>query len=1100
MKALQTLARVTLVLVLSLLVNQAKAQPYFDANGATTGSGVTTNGSYSWESAVWSTSPLGTAATINWVDGTFAIFAAGTDAVALDYTVTANANHTVAGMFLQSNGGGTVTVNGTGVLSIASGVQGFLVNGGSQNLVIYSSLGGDGGVENELSGSLYLYGNNSYSGGTVLGTSAGLNFNNNNSFGTGPISWGADPATFSTTVLATPDATAPITLANNVVPNEGTQVFAGVPAAPVVFSGAWTLPDAGTTTFYNLSGGTVVTISGAVSGSASFAKAGDGTLVLSGANTYTGGKRNRGGPLEIAGSPAGNVADFAGVLQLDGASVLSSNAIVTLASSLSNGAVNLNFSGVQTIGALFFDSTLAAPGTWGAPGSGASNPRSLFSGAGLLSFSGAPVITQQPQSLTEYPGANALFSVAVFSATSFTYQWQLDGANLPGATASSYTIANAQPPNAGTYTCAITNSHGFANTLGATLTILPTNSYVNAVLADSPIAYWRLGETNGATAHDGTANNYNGAYNHVDLGQPGYSITDPDACIGLSPSSGRACVEVDDYSPFFFAAYAPFSLEAWVNFASLTGVQRLFSTFSYTWPEFGYAFGIDGANELMFSTSTVQDAFQPLRRPLVVGLWYHLVCVSDGAAYHFYLNGQAVGTGVPIIGGGNSGVSVPLQLGCNPDPYPVPEQLNGSLDEVAIYNYALDTNQVMKHYAARYSTPMAPVVSAPVANPPTNYVSRTASIQAVAAGPALSYQWYKGASPLSGQTSDTLTLSPLQLGDADSYTVQVSNSAGTNTSPPVTLTVLPIPTNAAALNLTDGLVLHLPFDGDYRDVSGRGNNGTNVGNTTFVTGLVGAKALSYSSDAGAGSFNYVTLGVRPDLQFGADTDFSVSFWVQQPAGSNFLNLPFFTDAIGSTGNGGFAFAPNGGGGWARTISGLTVPNPRTTFNDASIFNNLDIINDGHWHHVVFTASRSANCTTYVDGLEVDSQSIVIAGNINTANPATIGQDPTGAFPVTAKAYLDDLGVWTRELTPLEVSGIYLAGASNGVSFASATVIPVPLQLRQVSGQWQISWAGGAGTLQASGVVAGGYTNVPNANSPYTIPTSSAPRLFYRLKF
>ena len=54
----------------------------------------------------------------------------------------------IGGMFLQANGGGTVTINGPGVLSIdptGGPVQGFLVNGGSQTLTINASLGGTGG-------------------------------------------------------------------------------------------------------------------------------------------------------------------------------------------------------------------------------------------------------------------------------------------------------------------------------------------------------------------------------------------------------------------------------------------------------------------------------------------------------------------------------------------------------------------------------------------------------------------------------------------------------------------------------------------------------------------------------------------------------------------------------------------------------------------------------------------------------------------------------------------------------------------------------------------------------------------------------------------
>jgi hypothetical protein len=444
-------------------------------------------------------------------------------------------------------------------------------------------------------------------------------------------------------------------------------------------------------------------------------------------------------------------------------------------------------------------------------------------------------------------------------------------------------------------------------------------------------------------------------------------------------------------------------------------------------------------------------------------------------------------------------VSVPLQLGANPPTYPAAEQVNGRIDEVAIYNYALGGNDVMNHYNARYGN-VPPIVSTPVATPPTNYAGLSSSIQAVADGLNLTYQWYKAPGTLlPGETGSTLTRSPLQLSDSGSYFVQVTNSFGVSNSPNVTLMVLPIPTNANQLNLTNALVVHLPFDGDYLDISGRSNNGTNIGSTTFTNAAIGTSAVHYFSDTGSSSFKYVTLGVRPDLQFSSNVDFTVSFWARQPAGSTYTNLPFFTDAVGSTAHGGFAFAPfagTGGGGWIWTIGTVSSPNAATTFPDSNL------INDGNWHHLAFVASRTANCTTYLDGQQVDSQSIdsAVIGDINTPNAATIGQDPTGAYAVTADADLDDLGVWRRALTPLEVGGIYVAGASNSVSFASVVIVRAALQVQQVGGQWQITWTGSSGALQAAPNVTGTYTNVIGASSPYTIPTGSSPQLFYRLKY
>jgi hypothetical protein len=74
------------------------------------------------------------------------------------------------------------------------------------------------------------------------------------------------------------------------------------------------------------------------------------------------------------------------------------------------------------------------------------------------------------------------------------------------------------------------------------------------------------------------------------------------------------------------------------------------------------------------------------------------------------------------------------------------------------------------------------------------------SFSVEATGNALSYQWFRGAtrltngpsgfgSTLSGATSTNLSLSNIQTGDAATYTVTITNVAGTITSDPATLTV-----------------------------------------------------------------------------------------------------------------------------------------------------------------------------------------------------------------------------------------------------------------------------------------------------------------------
>ena len=90
---------------------------------------------------------------------------------------------------------------------------------------------------------------------------------------------------------------------------------------------------------------------------------------------------------------------------------------------------------------------------------------------GTIAVTGRPAITNQPQSLTVFVGDPALFSVGAAGVTPFSYQWRKDGANIPSANASTYSIASATTNNAGAYTVVVTNTSGSVTSTVATLTV-----------------------------------------------------------------------------------------------------------------------------------------------------------------------------------------------------------------------------------------------------------------------------------------------------------------------------------------------------------------------------------------------------------------------------------------------------------------------------------------------------------------------------------------------------------------------------------------------------------------------------------------------------
>ena len=82
-----------------------------------------------------------------------------------------------------------------------------------------------------------------------------------------------------------------------------------------------------------------------------------------------------------------------------------------------------------------------------------------------------PSITAQPQNRIVLWGQNAYFNVVASGTAPLTYQWQFNGANLPGQTATNYTRSNVQPPDLGAYDVVISNSLGCITSTLASLTV-----------------------------------------------------------------------------------------------------------------------------------------------------------------------------------------------------------------------------------------------------------------------------------------------------------------------------------------------------------------------------------------------------------------------------------------------------------------------------------------------------------------------------------------------------------------------------------------------------------------------------------------------------
>jgi len=82
-----------------------------------------------------------------------------------------------------------------------------------------------------------------------------------------------------------------------------------------------------------------------------------------------------------------------------------------------------------------------------------------------------PLITVQPQDATTFCGEGATFRVTADGSRPFTYQWQFEGTDLPGATSSALTLSRVSTNAAGNYTVVVSNAFGSVTSRQAVLTV-----------------------------------------------------------------------------------------------------------------------------------------------------------------------------------------------------------------------------------------------------------------------------------------------------------------------------------------------------------------------------------------------------------------------------------------------------------------------------------------------------------------------------------------------------------------------------------------------------------------------------------------------------
>nr|WP_324611220.1 LamG-like jellyroll fold domain-containing protein [Streptomyces sp. WM4235] len=249
----------------------------------------------------------------------------------------------------------------------------------------------------------------------------------------------------------------------------------------------------------------------------------------------------------------------------------------------------------------------------------------------------------------------------------------------------------------------VTDENGGAWQISAPRYASGSQAYSDAVRAETPVNYWRLGDSSGAAAVDEISSGGNGSYQDgVTLGGVGTFLDGDDGAVTLDGSTGAVSVPAESIS-----GATSLSVELWFKTAKPNGVLL------------GLQNAELGSVPTMWNASLLVDGEGKLRGhlwdaggpwPVMGGLkvtdnkWHHVVITGGPAGQSLYLDGSKIGSkpgavkpetlARAYLGAGYSSEAWDGQTRAT-------RYFNGQLDEAAFYTKELDAQAIAAHFKSR---------------------------------------------------------------------------------------------------------------------------------------------------------------------------------------------------------------------------------------------------------------------------------------------------------------------------------------------------------------------------------------------------------------
>ncbi|MFI8509614.1 LamG-like jellyroll fold domain-containing protein [Streptomyces sp. NPDC085460] len=250
----------------------------------------------------------------------------------------------------------------------------------------------------------------------------------------------------------------------------------------------------------------------------------------------------------------------------------------------------------------------------------------------------------------------------------------------------------------------VTDENGGTWQISAPVYSAGSAAYAESVKAGQPVAYWRLGETSGASALNEIPAGGNGSYQDgVALGTVGAFLDGDDGAVTLDGAKGAVSVPGESIS-----GATAVSVELWFRTEKPNGVLLgLQDTELGTTPTmWNPSLLIDAEGKLRGHLWDGPSAGWPVMGGVKVtdGKWHHVVITGGPTGQTLYLDGARIGSKSGVVkpetlahayfGGGYSSEAWDGQARAT-------RYFDGHLDEAALYTRQLDAQTVADHYKAR---------------------------------------------------------------------------------------------------------------------------------------------------------------------------------------------------------------------------------------------------------------------------------------------------------------------------------------------------------------------------------------------------------------